>query len=88
MNLTALESRFLRICWRRFESLIMLPGRSSAKWTLNGRFLFLGHVPEVAIDGVAQAGERDFLDLDGDRAGLDLREIENVVDQIEQVGAG
>ncbi len=50
--------------------------------------LVFGHVPEVAIDGVAQAGERDLLDLDGDGAGLDLREVENVVDQVEQVGAG
>ena len=32
--------------------------------------------------------EGDFLDLDSDRAGLDLREIENVVDEVEQVGAG
>ena len=50
--------------------------------------LGLGHVPEVAVDVVAQAGEGDFLDLDGDGAGLDFREIENVVDEVEQVGAG
>ena len=50
--------------------------------------LGLGHVAEVAVDGVAQAGEGDLLDLDRDGAGLDLREVENVVDQVEQVGAG
>ena len=50
--------------------------------------LVFGHVPEVAIDGVAQAGERDFLDLDRDRARLDLREVENVVDQVQEVRAG
>ena len=50
--------------------------------------LGLGHVPEVAVDGVAQAGEGDFLDLDGDGAGLDFREIEDVVDEVEEVGAG
>ena len=50
--------------------------------------LGLGHVPEVAVDVVAQAGEGDFLDLDGHRAGLDLREIEDVVDEVQQVGAG
>ena len=50
--------------------------------------LGLGHVAEVAVDVVAQAGEGDLLDLDGDGAGLDLREIENVVDQVQQVGAG
>ena len=40
MNLTALESRFLRICWSRFESLIKVRGRSASKCTWNGRFLF------------------------------------------------
>ena len=45
-------------------------------------------MPEVAVDVVAQAGEGDFLDLDGDGAGLDFREIENVVDEVQQVGAG
>ena len=50
--------------------------------------LGLGDVPEVAVDVVAQAGEGDLLDLDGDGAGLDLREVENVVDEVQQVGAG
>ena len=50
--------------------------------------LGLGHVPEIAVDVVAQAGEGDFFDLDRHGAGFDLREIENVVDEVQQVGAG
>ncbi len=55
---------------------------------VEGQVLVFGHVPEVAIDRVAQAGERDFLGLDRYRAGLDLREVEDVVDEVEQVRAG
>ena len=35
-----------------------------------------------------QAGEEDFLRLDRNRSGLDLGKIENIADQVEQVGAG
>ena len=37
---------------------------------------------------VEQVGEENLLGIDRDRAGFDLRQIENVADQIEQVGAG
>ena len=40
VNLTALESRFLRICCRRFGSLTRMRGRSRSNCTWNGRFLF------------------------------------------------
>ncbi len=43
---------------------------------------------EIAVDVVAQARKRDLLDLDGHRAGLDLRQVKNVVDQMQQVAAG
>ena len=78
----------MRICCRRFESLVSVRGRSASNVHVEGQVLVFGHVPEVAIDGVAQAGERDLLGLDRDRAGLDLREVEDVVDEVEQVGAG
>ena len=42
----------------------------------------------VRADGVEQAGEGDLLGVDRDRAGLDLRQVEDVVDQVQQVGAG
>ena len=88
MNLKALESRFLRICCRRFGSLSMNRGRSVGELHVEWQILGFGHVAEVALDGVAQGGEGDFLGLDGDGAGLDLREIEDVVDEVEQIGAG
>ena len=37
---------------------------------------------------VEQVGEEHILGVDRNRAGLDLRQVENVADQIEQVGAG
>ncbi len=52
------------------------------------QILGLGHVPEVAVDGVTQAGEGDFLDLDGDGPGFDFREIQDIVDEVEKIGAG
>ncbi len=47
----------------------------------------LGLVPEVALDRLAQVRELQVLGLDRDRAGLDLRQVENVADQVQQVGA-
>ncbi len=41
-----------------------------------------------ASDGFQQVRGQDFLGVDRDGAGLDLGEVENVADQIEQVGAG
>ena len=88
VNLTALDSRFLRICCRRFGSLSMTRRQVVGELDVERQVLGLGHVPEVAVDVVAQAGEGDLLDLDRDRAGLDLREVEDVVDEVQQVGAG
>jgi hypothetical protein len=45
-------------------------------------------VSEVAIDRIAQTSKRNLLGIDGNGAGLDLREIENVVDQVQEIGAG
>ena len=50
--------------------------------------LRLGDVVERALDAVTQRLERDLFGLDGDRSRFDLREVENVVDQRQQVGAG
>ena len=48
----------------------------------------LGDVPEVSFDVFPQPVECDLFDLYRDGAGLDLREVENVVDEVEQIGAG
>ena len=45
-------------------------------------------VTEGSRDHVEEAGEEDFLGFDGNRAGFDFREVENVADEIEKVGAG
>ena len=45
-------------------------------------------VAERARHHVEQIGEEDLLGIDRDGAGFDLRQIENVADQVEQVGAG
>ena len=38
-------------------------------------------------DGVKNIGEEQFLRIDGDRAGFDLRQIKNIADQVEKIGA-
>ena len=48
----------------------------------------LGLVPERAADHVEQVREEHFLGFDGDGSRLDLREVENVRDQVQQVRAG
>ena len=88
MNLTAFESRFLRICCKRFESLVSARGKFGGEIDVEWQVLVFGHVSEIAIDRVAQTRERNLFDFDADRAGFDLRKIENVVDQIQQVRAG
>jgi hypothetical protein len=45
-------------------------------------------VAERPRDHFEQAGEEDFLGFHRDRAGFDLRKIENVADQVQQVGSG
>ena len=48
----------------------------------------LGLVPERARHHLEQVGEQDVLGLDRDGAGFDLRQIEDVADQIQEIGAG
>ncbi len=55
---------------------------------VEGQLPRLGLVPERTPDRLDQVGEEHLLGVDGDGAGLDLRQVENVADQIEQVGAG
>ena len=50
--------------------------------------LVFGDVAEGAIDVILQMAERQFTDVDRNRAGFDLRKIENVVNEREEVDAG
>jgi hypothetical protein len=43
---------------------------------------------ERPLDGVAAGWRRDLLGVDRHGAGLDLRQVEDVADQVQQVGAG
>ena len=45
-------------------------------------------VAERPRDHVEQVGEEHFLGIDRDGAGFDLRQIQNIADEIEQIGAG
>ena len=44
-----------------------------------------GHLPERLVHGVGDLGERQIAQADGHHARLDLRQIEDVVDQGEQI---
>ena len=55
---------------------------------LEAQVLRLRDVVERPEDRFAERGEGDLLRLDGDGARLDLRQVEDVVDQRQQVGAG
>src|SRR5579859_5270548 len=48
----------------------------------------LGLETERPRHRVEHVGEEHILGIDVDRAGLDLRQVENVADEVEQVGAG
>src|SRR4051812_3317021 len=50
--------------------------------------LRFAHVAERALDVFAQLSERQFAHVQCDRARLNLRQIENVVDEPQQVAAG
>src|SRR5271156_6664876 len=43
---------------------------------------------ERTRDHVEQIGEKDFFRIDADRAGLDLRQIQDVANKVEEVCAG
>jgi len=47
----------------------------------------LGDVPEGAIDVILQLAESHLGDIHSNRARFDLRQVENVVDESEQVHA-
>src|SRR5262249_33099270 len=53
-----------------------------------GELACFGLRAEVALDRLAQMCEQQILAFDRYRSRLDLREIEDVTDEIEQVGAG
>ena len=88
VNLNAFDSRFFSTCCRRLESVTMLRPRFGSSSMSNDKLPVFRLVPERPPDRLEQIGGEDFLGIHRHRAGFDLREIEDVADQIEQVGAG
>ena len=87
VNLKAFDSRFLRICSRRFESVVMWRPTFGVEVRDERQRARFRLVAEVALDRLAQVREQQVLGLDRDRAGFDLRQVEDVADQVQQVGA-
>ena len=52
------------------------------------QLLVLRFVTERTRDHLQQSGEENFFGIDGHGAGFDLREVENVGDEVEQIGSG
>ena len=64
------------------------PARSDRSSILKLTPFAFRHVPEGALHRLAHFVEADFADIERDRARLDLRQVENVVDQLQQIFAG
>ena len=88
VNLKAFDSRFFSTCCRRLESVMMLRPRLGSICDVEGELPRLRLVAERPRHHVQQIGEEDLLGVDRDRAGFDLRQVEDVADEVEQVGAG
>jgi hypothetical protein len=83
----ALDSRFLRICCRRLES-VTIARPSCGSVDVEGELPCDSAWCRKGGDRLQQVCEVDLLGLDGDGAGLDLGQVEDVADQVEEVGAG
>ena len=75
-------------CWRRLVSVTSVRGEDALGLQREVELLGLGHVPERPVDVVQELVQPQLADVDHDRAGLDLREVQDVVDQREEVLAG
>ena len=88
VNLKALDSRLSTTCWSRFSSVRIVARQVCVELDVEVEALVGGELAEGPLHMLLEAGHRHVADLDRDRAGFDLRQIEDVVDQVEQVGAG
>ena len=88
VNLKALDSRFLMICCRRFGSVLNARGRAGLTSISNGSF-FASAICRKLRSTLSRSAENvtsstSTVTVPGR---LDLRKVEDVVDQIEQIGA-
>ena len=88
VNLKAFESRFFSTCCRRFESVLMLRSSLGSICTLKPRLRFSASWRNGRMTMSCEIAEEDVLGLDRDGAGFDLRQVEDVADQVEEVDAG
>ncbi len=88
VNLNAFESRFLSTCCRRLESVTRLRARCESVSTSNVSLRFSASWRKGRATISISAAEEDLFGLNRDGAGFDLRQVEDVADQVEQVGAG
>ena len=66
----------------------MVAGSDFVELDLEGEALFRRELAEGPLHMLLEAGQRHVADLDRDGAGFDLRQVEDVVDEVEQVGSG
>ena len=88
VNLNAFDSRFFSTCCRRFEVGDHAAGEIVIDLDAERKLAVFGFVPERASDRLQQARGQDLLGIHRHGAGFDLRQVEDVADQVEQVGAG
>src|ERR1700730_11126765 len=55
---------------------------------VEGQLLVLSLVTEGPRHGLNQIGKEDFLNIDSDCPGFDLRQIKNITDEVQKVSAG
>ncbi len=88
VNFTALESRLRRICCSRCASVTSELRQVVGDLDLQPEALLLGLRHERLLHVRADVGEADLGRLDVHPAGLDLGQVEDVVDEPQQVRAG
>ena len=88
VNLIAFEIRFFSTCCTRFWSVMIERDGVRIEVDREGQALAAGHFAEGALDVRLHVGERHRHRVHVHHARLDLRQVENLVDQLEQVGAG
>ena len=88
VNLKAFDSRFFSTCCRRFESVTMLRARLGSTSMLKESLRFSASCRNGRPTVSSRLDGQDFLRIHRHGAGFDLRQVEDVADQVEQVGAG
>ena len=91
----AMRRKFYRVGKKVLQDLLQTfvialhePRQVGRKMDVEWKIFRFGDVPEVAFDVFPQPVECNLLDLHRDRSGLDLGQVENVIDEVEQIRTG